>query len=225
MTTNKSVYELGFLLVPTLTDAEVAPAVEKLHKAITNAGGSVTTSGEVHFIDLAYEMVKKIKSKNHRFDQAHFGWVKFEAAGTTPTEVEKGLKGIDEVLRGIVVKTVADDAVTDLYAPEEDEMPQSETVDLNEGVDMGSDSSPEKTEDDLTRVEGIGPKIAETLVAAGVTTFKALSETSSDKIQDIIKDVRGSHDSETWPKQAAMAANGDWDGLKAWQEELTGGKE
>jgi large subunit ribosomal protein L21 len=36
--------------------------------------------------------------------------------------------------------------------------------------------------------------------------------------------VRGSHDPETWPKQAGMAASGDWDGLKKWQDELDGGK-
>ncbi len=78
--------------------------------------------------------------------------------------------------------------------------------------------------DDLTKVEGIGPKIAETLTNAGVATFDALAKKSSEDIQTIIADVRGSHDSETWPKQAEMAAAGQWDELKEWQDKMDGGK-
>ena len=33
-----------------------------------------------------------------------------------------------------------------------------------------------------------------------------------------------SHDPGTWPKQAELAAVGKWDELKAWQDELSGGK-
>jgi large subunit ribosomal protein L17 len=78
--------------------------------------------------------------------------------------------------------------------------------------------------DNLTKIEGIGPKIAETLVAAGVATYADLAGTDVEKIADIIKDVRGKHVPDTWPKQAQMAAEGKWDELKAWQDELDGGK-
>ncbi|MEL6866401.1 MAG: hypothetical protein AAFP19_18395, partial [Bacteroidota bacterium] len=33
-----------------------------------------------------------------------------------------------------------------------------------------------------------------------------------------------SHNPGTWAEQAAMAASGDWEKLKAWQDELDGGK-
>lgn len=78
--------------------------------------------------------------------------------------------------------------------------------------------------DDLTKIEGIGPKIAETLTAAGVASYADLAGTDADKIADIIKDVRGKHVPDTWPKQAKMAADGQWDELKKWQDELDGGK-
>ncbi len=78
--------------------------------------------------------------------------------------------------------------------------------------------------DNLTKIEGIGPKIAETLTAAGVASFADLAGTDVEKIADIIKDVRGKHVPDTWPKQAGMAAEGKWDELKAWQDELDGGK-
>lgn len=78
--------------------------------------------------------------------------------------------------------------------------------------------------DDLKKVEGIGPKIAETLSAAGITTFAELAIAKPAKISEIIADVRGNHVTDTWPAQAKMAAEGKWDELKKWQDELDGGK-
>ena len=78
--------------------------------------------------------------------------------------------------------------------------------------------------DDLTKIEGIGPKIAETLTAWGVATFADLAKTEAWKIAEMIADVRGNHVPDTWPAQAQMAADGKWEELKTWQDELDGGK-
>ena len=78
--------------------------------------------------------------------------------------------------------------------------------------------------DDLKKIEGIGPKIAQTLTDAGVATFAELAKTAPAKISEIIAGVRGNHIPDTWPKQAEMAAEGKWDELKKWQDELDGGK-
>ena len=78
--------------------------------------------------------------------------------------------------------------------------------------------------DDLKKVEGIGPKIAATLVEAGVDTFAKLAKTDAAKISEIIAGVRGNHVTDTWPAQAQMAADGKWEELKKWQDELDGGK-
>ncbi|MCB4806952.1 50S ribosomal protein L21 [Tamlana sp. 62-3] len=78
--------------------------------------------------------------------------------------------------------------------------------------------------DDLKKVEGIGPKIAETLAEAGITTFAQLAKTDAAKISEIISGVRGNHVTDTWPAQAQLAADGKWDELKKWQDELDGGK-
>ncbi len=78
--------------------------------------------------------------------------------------------------------------------------------------------------DDLKKVEGIGPKISETLIAAGIKTFEDLAGITPEKISEIIANVRGNHVTGTWPKQAKLAAEGKWDELKKWQDELDGGK-
>ena len=79
--------------------------------------------------------------------------------------------------------------------------------------------------DDLKKIEGIGPKIAETLVAAGIATFADLAKTDPAKISEIIADVRGNHIPLSWPKQAKMAAEGKWGELKVWQDNVKGGVE
>ncbi|CAL2090043.1 50S ribosomal protein L21 [Tenacibaculum sp. 190524A02b] len=82
-----------------------------------------------------------------------------------------------------------------------------------------------KKGDDLKKIEGIGPKIAETLTAAGISTFAELAKTEPAKISEIIAGVRGNHVTDTWPTQAGLAADGKWDELKVLQDKLDGGVE
>jgi len=89
-------------------------------------------------------------------------------------------------------------------------------------------TTPKAETDKLTKIEGIGPKIAGILVEAGFDTFKKLSETKADKISEVLVAAGGNaynrFDPTTWPKQAKLAANGKWDELKVLQDELNGGK-
>jgi large subunit ribosomal protein L27 len=41
--------------------------------------------------------------------------------------------------------------------------------------------------DDLKKLEGVGPKLAEILVEAGITTYAELAETSVDKVKEILE--------------------------------------
>lgn len=82
--------------------------------------------------------------------------------------------------------------------------------------------------DDLTKIEGIGPKSSEALVAAGVDTFAKLAASTPEKITEILTAASSTlaHLAPTtWPRQAQMAADGNWDELKKWQDELDGGIE
>ncbi len=81
--------------------------------------------------------------------------------------------------------------------------------------------------DDLTRIEGIGPKIAELLANAGILTFAALADATVEHLQSILDEAGAKfrvHQPTTWARQAAMARDGQWDELKVLQDELDGGK-
>ncbi len=82
--------------------------------------------------------------------------------------------------------------------------------------------------DDLTKIEGVGPKAAEAMVAAGLATFADVAKSTEAKIQKILDESEGRFGMmkpATWPKQAKMAADGKWDELKKWQDEMDGGIE
>lgn len=82
--------------------------------------------------------------------------------------------------------------------------------------------------DDLEIVEGIGPKIAQLLKAAGISTWQDLGATAVDRIRGILDEAGSAfqvHDPATWPEQARLADSGDLDGLKKLQDELNAGKE
>jgi predicted flap endonuclease-1-like 5' DNA nuclease len=83
------------------------------------------------------------------------------------------------------------------------------------------------TPDDLTKVEGIGKKIAALLAEENILTFKDLSKISVKKLKGILE-AAGSkfqvHDPASWPKQAKLAAAAKWEELEELQKELIGGK-
>ncbi|WP_350284911.1 30S ribosomal protein S2 [uncultured Croceitalea sp.] len=82
--------------------------------------------------------------------------------------------------------------------------------------------------DDLTKIEGVGPKAAEAMVAAGIATYADLAKAEAGNIKSILTEAspRLAHlEPASWPKQAKMAADGKWDELKEWQDNAKGGVE
>ena len=82
-------------------------------------------------------------------------------------------------------------------------------------------------QDDLKIVEGIGPKIEGLFHNFGIKTWKALSEASTDKCQEVLNsggDRYRIHDPASWPMQAKMAHEGQWKRLAKWQDDHRAGK-
>lgn len=81
--------------------------------------------------------------------------------------------------------------------------------------------------DDLTVVEGIGPKIQMLLNQYGIYTYRQLAEADVTRLKEILSTAGpqlAMHDPGTWPSQANLAANDQWDTLKSVQGFLKGGK-
>lgn len=103
--------------------------------------------------------------------------------------------------------------------PGEPEVTAAEAVDL-----PAQPSEPQdKGQDDLKRIEGIGPVYEQVLKDAGIATFHQLAETPVDRLRELFADRRLA-DPTSWPDQAALAARGDWEGLEELRGRLRGGR-
>jgi ribosomal protein L30 len=79
--------------------------------------------------------------------------------------------------------------------------------------------------DNLEAIEGIGPKIAGVLKAAGIATFAELAAADVASLSEILQGANlRLADPTTWPEQAQLAADGKWDEFKALQDSLKGGR-
>ena len=82
-------------------------------------------------------------------------------------------------------------------------------------------------ENDLTLVEGIGPKIQELFHNHDVKTWAELANCTVEKCQSVLNSGGERfkiHKPGTWPKQSLLASEGKWQELKDWQDKLDGGK-
>jgi predicted flap endonuclease-1-like 5' DNA nuclease len=80
--------------------------------------------------------------------------------------------------------------------------------------------------DDLTVVEGIGPKISELCNAIGVTTWAQLAAAETDTLQSMLNDAGSRfqiHKPGSWPVQAALLAAGQWSDFQQLNADLDNG--
>lgn len=83
-----------------------------------------------------------------------------------------------------------------------------------------------KKADDLTVVEGIGPKINDLFKDNGIKTFADLAKQTVPQMRAVL-DKGGARyriaNPATWAQQADLAAKNQWADLKKLQDELSGG--
>ena len=72
--------------------------------------------------------------------------------------------------------------------------------------------------DDLTQLNGIGPRISSILSDGGVTTYAELEHSDPSELRKIIAQGGALPPSslDTWPTQASYAVRGDWQGLASY---------
>jgi large subunit ribosomal protein L21 len=131
-------------------------------------------------------------------------------------------QALTEILIESIVASGATKAKTEKAAPKK-ETAKAEKTEAPKAAKKATAKA-----DDLTKIEGAGPKAAEALVNAGFDTFAKIAGATPEQLSAILTEAssRLSHIvTETWPKQAALAAEGKWDELKELQDKLDGGVE
>ena len=79
--------------------------------------------------------------------------------------------------------------------------------------------------DDLTIIEGIGPKINQLLQAAGIQTFAQLADTSPESLKAILEPA-GLRliDPGSWSEQARLLSEGKMEAFEELAKQLRGGR-
>lgn len=132
------VYELGYLLLPSLVEESLSDAVQAIKGIIKKAGFSELDSEDPLKMDLAYTMSKTIGARKYVVDEAYIGWVKFEGEGSSLAEVNAAVTALDEVLRFLIVKAPRETVFTFASAEKarkEKEMALEAALLQAEGVD------------------------------------------------------------------------------------------
>ena len=157
--TEPRVYELGYHLVPTLASEQIPGASGAVRGMIERISKDIIAEELPVFIDLAYQIVKTIDHKNKRFDEAYFGWIKFEGTPSGIAELEEGLKKDENVLRYLVVKTLRENtfiakkfvSTKVKVLDEEPVAPREENVEEAQVVDAPADEALDKALEELVK--------------------------------------------------------------------------
>ncbi len=227
-------YEVTFIVDPVLSGDEIKATAQKYVNQLQESGASIVHVDEMGLRQLAYEI-----NKRH---SGYYYCIEFESEATAYlTSLELNMRRDERLLRFLTI-------ALDKYGVKYNADKRSgligkakRKVKATAEVAGGVAASPAAAiapkakiakaqppqPDNLKRIEGIGPKIAEVLKASGIDSFVKLAGMTPDQIKDLLNqagDRFSFQDPATWPAQADLAAQGEWDKLKKWQDELKGGK-
>lgn len=105
------VYEVGFLLVPTLDEAGVTGVVATIKDFLARENASVVSEDSPKIKTLAYTIEEPFEGKIRKFNSAYFGWIKFEGSSTIPDALSVDLKKNQAVIRFLLIKTVKENTM------------------------------------------------------------------------------------------------------------------
>lgn len=97
-------YELGYHLVPSLSEDDLALRVDELVKAIVAAGGTPISEGYPQSFALAYTMRRLRGGKWEKYDSSYFGWMRFSIPGGVLAGIRDQLDHHEHVIRYLLLK-------------------------------------------------------------------------------------------------------------------------
>jgi ribosomal protein S6 len=111
MKNDARVYELGYLLVPTLPGEEVPAVYGNLKEMVRSFGGEIISDEMPKLINLAYQMRKVTSNIKSKFSSAYFGWIKFATDAEKVVELKAKLDFDPNIIRFLIIKTVRENTM------------------------------------------------------------------------------------------------------------------
>ena len=105
------IYELSYLFTPLLTEESVVAAFGNLKGLLEQHGASFISEEMPKMMELAYQMNRTIENKKTWFDNAYFGWIKFEIEPKEIAAIEAVLARDEQIIRYMVIKTIRENTI------------------------------------------------------------------------------------------------------------------
>ena len=105
------VYELGYLLLPTIPEEDVSVHYGNLKELVSSTGGEIITDEVPKMIGLTYPMQKVSSNVRKKFTSAYFGWTKFLMEADKILKLKKTLDLEPNFLRFLLIKTVKENTI------------------------------------------------------------------------------------------------------------------
>lgn len=137
------VYELGYLVLPSIAEDKLPETVATFRKIITDRNGSLLDSEDPFLRDLAYPMSKVVGASKYVVNNAYIGWQKFEAEPGTIEAMKAEIEKVSEILRYLLIKTTKETRFTFAQAREAEEEEEKQSEAPAEAVEPAPQADPE----------------------------------------------------------------------------------
>lgn len=99
-----TVYELGYLILPSIPEDKLSDVVGLIRKVVNKEGGAELDAEAPFKHPLSYSMSKTIGASRYVVSDAYLGWMKFEVEPEKISVIKDGVEKIGEVLRFLLIK-------------------------------------------------------------------------------------------------------------------------
>ncbi len=209
-------FEVTFIVDPVLSGDEIKSTAKTYEDLLINEDCSIVYKNEMGLKQLAYPINKRNSGVYYCIEY------KTENMSIVP-RLELALKRDERIMRFLSINL-------DKFGVKYNEDKRNGLIGKKERPKSTKDEqknvAPKVHPQDLTKIEGVGPKIAQLLNGAGILTYLDLSKATVAEIKDIF-DKAGSmyatHDPSSWAEQATLAHQTKWNDLATLQDKLKGG--
>lgn len=144
-----SVYEVGYIMVPTIAEESLGEEVTLFKDMFTEKGAVFISDEYPKLIELAYEMSRSINNKKQKFTTGYFGWVKFECSTTDAKVIKDILDKNEKLVRYLMIKTVRENTMSVKRAYGKQDGPRRRPVQKTEEVEKINEETIDKEIDAL----------------------------------------------------------------------------
>ncbi len=206
-------YEITFIIDPVLPGDEIQTAARAYEKLLKSDGCEIVHIDNIGLRQLTYPINKR--------NSGVYKSIEFKTEeGAVIPKIELAMRRDERIMRFLTVKL-------DRYGIKYNEDKRNGLIGKKPKSASSEVPKEESTvKEDLTLIEGIGPKIAKLLNTAGINSYKQLAAITPDEIKSILSKGGSNyigHDPATWPDQSQLAAKGKWAELSTLKEKLIGG--